>query len=274
MKIKESVITSRTNPLVCDIASLLKKKERDARGLFICDGRKLSFEYIKACGAPLHLFVCEKGKDESLAFISELEKEIGEELEITIVGESAFSKMTEQKAPDGILCVGEKERLPHVFCDVADAREMDGERVIMLSSLQDAGNVGTIIRTALALGYDRVILSSDCADIYSPKALRAAMGATFSINLTVCSDMAVSVYSLKDARRVLAGELREGAVSLDSLALSDSDVFIVGNEGHGISTDISSACTKSVYIPISERSESLNAAAAAVIFMWHQRNSK
>ena len=274
MKIKEPIITSRTNPLVCDIASLLKKKERDARGLFICDGRKLSFEYIRACGAPRHLFVCEKERDASLTYISELEKEIGAELEITLVGESAFSKMTEQKAPDGILCVGERERLPHAFCDTVSAHDIDGERVIMLSSLQDAGNVGTIIRTALALGYDRVILSSDCADIYGPKALRAAMGATFSIKLSVCSDIAGCVRNLKGVRRIFAGELREGAVSLDTFALSESDIFIVGNEGHGISTDISSVCTKSVYIPISERSESLNAAAAAIIFMWHQRNSK
>ncbi len=274
VKIKEPFITSRTNPLICEISSLLKKKERDESGRFLCDGKKLTFEYIKKCGVPAHIFVCEKGKDISLASISELEKSLGYELEITLVGESAFMKMTEQKAPDGIICVGEKSRLGHVLCDIVRAEDIEGERVFILSSLQDSGNVGTVLRSALAFGYDRVILSSDCADIYSPKTLRAAMGATFSLKISVCSDLESSVADICIGRRVFAGELRENSVSLESLNINDSDIFIVGNEGHGISVGISEKCTGSVYIPISEHSESLNASIAATVFMWHQRTMK
>ncbi len=271
MKIKEQIITSRTNPLVCDVAALLKKKERDKEGLFICDGKKLTFEYIRACGAPKHLFVCEKYKDTSLRALRELEESLGFELELTLVSDGAFLKMTEQKAPDGILCVGEKAKLPHSFCDTVGECDIAGERVIILSSLQDSGNVGTVLRAALAFGYDRVILSADCADIYSPKTLRAAMGATFSLKVSVCSDLVLSVRQLCSSRRVFAGELRCDAVSLDTLSLLGSDIFIVGNEGHGIDPEISRLCTESVYIPISEHSESLNAAVAATVFMWHQR---
>ncbi len=252
-------------------AALLKKKERDRTGLFICDGKKLSFEYIKACGAPRVLFVCEKDRDLSFSAIRELEHSLGTELEVTLVGESAFLKMTEQKSPDGILCVGEKSRLNHVCCTKLKAADIEGERVIILSSLQDSGNVGTVLRAALAFGYDRVIISSDTADIYSPKTLRAAMGATFNIKVSVVEELVASIESIKDRRRVFAGELREGAASLDSLEMKESDIFIIGNEGHGIASELSLACTKSVYIPISKKSESLNASVAASIFMWHQR---
>ncbi len=274
VKIKEQVIKSRTNPLVCETASLSRKKERDNSGRFLCDGKKLSFEYIKKCGSPVCLFVSEKYKDISLQALLELEKGLECELEVTVVGESAFVKMTEQKAPDGILLVGEKSKLSHSVCDRVSAGDIEGERVIMLSSLQDSGNVGTVLRSALAFGYDRVILSSDCADIYSAKTLRAAMGAAFSLKVSICRDLVGSVADIATHRRVYAGELRPNAVSLDTLHLSKDDIFIVGNEGHGIDKELSGVCTGSVYIPISQESESLNAAIAATVFMWHQRLSK
>lgn len=271
MRIKKEVITSRTNPLVLSVSALAKKRERDERGEFVCDGKKLTFEYIKSCGVPRHLFVCEKNSDELLEELSKLERSIDAEFEVILAGESAFMKMTEQKAPDGILCVGERDALHYekirAFCGDGAERE----RIIMLSSLQDSGNVGTVLRTALALGYDRVILSSDCADVLSAKTMRASMGAAFSIRVSVVDDMTATAELLIGAgRRVFAAELRENAVALGAVGVLPDDVFIIGNEGHGIDTRLSAVCSGSVYIPISQHSESLNAAVAASIFMWHQ----
>lgn len=271
MKIRKEVITSRTNPLVLSCASLSKKRERDERGEFLCDGKKLTFEYIKSCGVPRCLVVCEKMRDALIGQLSELESSLGIELEVTLAGESAFMKMTEQKAPDGIICIGDRSKLRYDRHACFDGALAGSERMIMLSSLQDSGNVGTVLRTALALGYDRVILSSDCADVLSAKTLRATMGAAFSIGVSVVDDLVMTAESLISAgRRVYAAELREKAVALDSVDVRPSDVFIIGNEGHGIDLQLSSKCTGSVYIPISEHSESLNAAVAASIFMWHQ----
>lgn len=274
MKIKKEVITSRANPLVLSVAALSKKRERDERGEFVCDGKKLVFEYIKHCGAPRHLFVCEKNQDVLIEQISELEKLFGEELEVTLAGESAFLKMTEQKAPDGIICVGERSRLRYERSNCFSGESAKDERIIMLASLQDSGNVGTVLRTALALGYDRVILSSDCADVLSAKTLRASMGAAFSMGVSVVDDLVLTTELLIGmGRRVFAAELRKNAVALDDIDVRDDDVFVIGNEGHGIDTRLSAMCNKSVYIPISENSESLNAAIAASIFMWHQCGS-
>lgn len=273
MKIKEQVITSRANPLVLAVAGLEKKRERDKRGLFCCDGKKLCFEYIKNCGAPLHLFVNEKNSGTLLPELEMAERVCGVELEVTLTGDGAFSKMTEQKAPDGIICVGEKEKLAHERVSEFEGN-FDGERIIMLDSLRDTGNVGTVIRTALAFGFDRVVLSSDCADIYSAKTLRASMGAIFCMKITVTDSLCDAVhYFTEHGRRVFAAELRDNAVSLDDTDIRESDIFIIGNEGHGIEDEVSALCRKSVYIPISERSESLNAAVAASVIMWHQRMS-
>ena len=177
MKIKEQVITSRANPLVLAVAGLEKKRERDKRGLFCCDGKKLCFEYIKNCGAPLHLFVNEKNSGTLLPELEMAERVCGVELEVTLTGDGAFSKMTEQKAPDGIICVGEKEKLAHERVLEFEGN-FDGERIIMLDSLRDTGNVGTVIRTALGavLGLRRYIQRKDTKSFYGSDILHENNG--------------------------------------------------------------------------------------------------
>ncbi len=273
MKVKKDVVTSRANPLVVAVSKLSEKKERDRSGTFVCDGSKLTFEYIKNCGSPLHVLVNEKCATRYLPELAALEDD-GTEIEVTLVSDTVFPKLTEQRAPDGIMCVGEKSRLGYRReKSVGDGFSRE-ERIIMLCSLQDNGNVGTVVRTALALGYDRVILSADCADIFAPKTLRASMGAVFCIKTNIVDDTAKSVEELRrSGRRVFAAELRADSVSLDGVELNAGDVFVIGNEGHGIPLDVSMACDESVFIPISPLSESLNAASAATILMWQQRTS-
>ena len=273
MKVKKDVVTSRANPLVVAVSKLSEKKERDRSGTFVCDGSKLTFEYIKNCGSPLHVLVNEKCATRYLPELAALEDD-GTEIEVTLVSDTVFPKLTEQRAPDGIMCVGEKSRLAYRReKSVGDGFSRE-ERIIMLCSLRDNGNVGTVVRTALALGYDRVILSADCADIFAPKTLRASMGAVFCIKTNIVDDTAKSVEELRrSGRRVFAAELRADSVSLDGVELNAGDVFVIGNEGHGIPLDVSMACDESVFIPISPLSESLNAASAATILMWQQRTS-
>ena len=271
MNVKKEIITSRTNPLVVSVAKLKDRAEREKTGMFCCDGSKLVLEYIKNCGAPRYIFV---DKDSAKRYLPELEalEDGTKELEVTLVSDSVFSKLTEQKAPEGIMCVGERNKLSYGKMSDALVSDVSDERILMLASLRDTGNVGTVIRTALALGYDRVVMSDDCADVLSPKTLRASMGAVFMMNITTSDDLAACVRSFTESgRRVFAGELRANSVSLEELQLKGSDIFIIGNEGHGIDSDVSHACSASVYIPISHLSESLNAASAATVFMWHQR---
>jgi TrmH family RNA methyltransferase len=142
---------------------------------------------------------------------------------------------------------------------------------MILCSVRDPGNLGSVIRSAVAFGVGSVILSSDCADLYNPKTVRGAMGSLFRVRCTVVDDLRSTVEQIKaSGRRVFAAELSEGAISVSDVGVLQDDVFIIGNEGHGIPREISEACSGSVYIPISSKTESLNASVAAAVFMWEQ----
>ena len=96
-------------------------------------------------------------------------------------------------------------------------------------------------------------------------------GSLYRVRITVVNDFSTFVESaIASGRRVFAAELSADAVSLDSIKCTATDVFVIGNEGHGISAEISSICSGSVYIPISKKTESLNASVAAAVFMWEQ----
>jgi TrmH family RNA methyltransferase len=139
----------------------------------------------------------------------------------------------------------------------------------MLYSVRDPGNLGAVIRSAVAFGIKHIILSSDCADIYNSRTVRAAMGSLFKIRITTVSDFASLVSAATaSGRRVFAAELTDNAVAVDKVGLAASDIFIIGNEGHGIDRSISALATGSVFIPICPETESLNASVAASVLMW------
>lgn len=142
-------------------------------------------------------------------------------------------------------------------------------RYILLSSMQDPGNIGTILRTAAAFGLDGVFLSSDCPDLYSPKVLRATMGGIFKIPLEVSDDLTEVIDRLQEAGiRVCAAALDGQAVPLQQAGLGNGCAVVIGNEGNGLPGHLIERCGQAVMIPMRPDSESLNAAMAAGIFLW------
>ena len=140
---------------------------------------------------------------------------------------------------------------------------------MLLESVRDPSNVGAIIRSAAALGVDRLILSEDCADIYHPKAVRASMGTVFNQKIDRVADLKEVIKGLRESgRRVYAAALDASAEILGSFEKRGGDCIVIGNEGHGLSEETVAACSKSVMIPMCDRAESFNAAVAASILMW------
>ena len=138
----------------------------------------------------------------------------------------------------------------------------------MADSLQDAGNVGTLIRTASALGFARLCFCGS-AELTNPRTLRAAMGALFRQRIDLCSDMAPYIASLRACgAHVYAAMPRRGAAMLGKTAFPQGTVFLVGNEGHGLPDSLVDACDGTVQIPMAPHSESLNAATAAALLLW------
>ena len=276
MLIFKDIISSRNNPTVKWAASLADKKGRESEKCFIAEGEKLTLEALRR-GLPVtHIFVNAE-KDERISnLLSEFEgDQRHESCRVIYLSESAFSKISTEKAPQGIISVIKYldffRNLDIIYKE--DFFISRGERALSLYSLRDPGNLGAVIRSAVAFGVQHIVLSADSADIYNPKTVRAAMGTMFGVKVSIVSDFASFVTVAKECgRRVYTAELRDGAKSIKEIGLTVDDIFIIGNEGHGIAEEISSICTGSVYIPIAEGAESLNASVAAAVFMWEQNN--
>ena len=271
------IISSRQNPIVKWAASLSDKKFRENERCFIAEGEKLCFEAAKS-GLPItHIFVSESKKNSltdkiAQAFCDKTYKDT----KVIFLSDSSFEKISTEKAPQGVIIVIKYldffRQLDIIYKE--DFFLSPNERALALCSLRDPGNLGAVIRSAVAFGINHIILSSDSADIYNPKTIRSAMGGLFKIKVTTVKDFGSFIKCATDVgRRVFAAELSESAVELKSVSLSESDIFVIGNEGHGIPSQISEECTDSVYIPISENTESLNAAVAASILIWEQSKS-
>lgn len=253
-------ITSRKNPLISRLSKLSSKKERDEQQLFRLDGIKLFSEAVKSNIKIEYIFATAK----MLELI-----DTGIDAKVFEVTDEVISKLTEEKAPQGIVAFARPfqtlpfpETLPSSF------------NALLLSSIQDPGNLGTIIRTAYAFGVDRLFITPDCADIYSPKVVRAAMGTLFRQKITVANDLDTAEKLKELGGSVYAAALRENAMVVGNFKLPQRVCFAVGNEGHGLSDALINLCAGAVIIPMTPDCESLNAAGAAGILSWEMRRSK
>ena len=269
-------ISSRSNPYVQKYAKLSDKKYRESEKLFLVEGAKLFSEAVSSRIDIETVLFCE-GKENKIA-LSAYETMKSDhkydDVSCFCLSETAFSKISTEKSPDGVICVAKHLDNLKIYnkIDKYDGDEYNSEKIMMLYSLRDPGNVGTIIRSAVAFGFDRIIASGDSADPYNARSIRASMGALFKIKIDFVSDFSSAVEALIErGRRVFCAELRENARSIDDIDISKSDCFVIGNEGHGIDVEISQKCTGSVYIPIAQDSESLNAAIAASVIAFTQR---
>ena len=274
MYFDSEVITSRNNQLVKWATALSDKKNRKESGYFMAEGVKLTKEAFEA-GLPVdYCIVSESKKSAAMEFLSPFKNDKKyEKCRVITVSESVFEKISTEKAPQGVISI-----IKHLDffreLDIIYKEEFflqPEEKAIFLFSVRDPSNLGAVIRSSVAFGTDHVILSSDCADIYNPKTVRSAMGSLFRVKVTSVKDVPSFIQSANEnERRVFAAELTDNAVSLSDVSLKGSDIIMIGNEGHGIAPEVSALCNGSIYIPISKKTESLNASVAAAIFMWEQ----
>lgn len=274
MIIKREVITSRNNSCVKWASSLSDKKAREEHCVFIAEGEKLSFEAMEAKLPITHVYILESKIEKLLPRVTKmLDFDVFSDTEVILVSDSVFEKISTEKAPQGIICVIKYLDFFRTM-DIIYKEDFflsPSERAIILSSVRDPGNLGSTIRSAVAFGVEHIILTADCADLYNPKTVRSAMGSLFRVKATVVADMKSLIDNLhSNGRRVFAAELSKDALPLGKISISPLDAVIIGNEGHGISPELSALCDSSVYIPISKKTESLNASVAAAIFMWEQ----
>ena len=271
MKIEETVICSRQNRTVVEVGKLTDRKNREETGLFRFDGVKL-FEEALFAGLKLPLvLLCETRANEILATAeAACGKSALERVEkVLILSEEVFLKLSEEKSPEGVICVAKYIDKLQKNATIYYSDEKSAEKILLLESVRDPSNLGAIVRSAAAFGVDRLILSSDSADIYHPKTIRASMGTLFTQRIDRSDDLVASLESLQKAgRRVFAAALSDKAEKLGSFETRAGDCVVIGNEGHGLSKEVLAACDGTIMIPMTKRAESLNAAVAASLFLW------
>ena len=270
MGIRLEYITSRQNALLVLTEKLQDRKHRRREGLFRFDGRKLFAEAL-AANVPLYaVLFAESAKEEMLPLLEN--GIVGEAPRAVVLPDDLFARISEEKSPEGVICVAKCLDKLHKIVTINkgnDAAELllPG-RTLVLESVRDPGNLGTIIRSAKAFGVRNLLLSADCADIYHPRTLRAAMGTLFTQHVLVTEDVVAAVRALASDRTVYAAALDESAARLGTVALGERDVAVIGNEGHGLSAELVAACTRTLYIPMEAGVESLNAGIAASVLLW------
>lgn len=248
-------ITSRANERVKNALKLSDKKYRTETGLFRFEGAKLLEEYLLADGKPKELYVREDVMEKYNDLVERVDSD-----GVFVVTNEVYEKLSEEKSPQGVLCIG------NVPKNIRKGSYEGGG--IVLESVRDCGNMGTILRSASAFGVERVYLSKDCADVCSQKTVRAAMGALFKTDIIICDDLAELFIKHKENGKIPYAAMPYGdAVEIDTIKLNSGDLVVIGNEGHGVSETVKNEC-RALTIPMCPNTESVNAAVAASVILW------
>lgn len=238
-------ITSRTNPRIQQARSLRESKYRKETGCHFIEGDKLVREALTS-GAALETIFVREGYAGSTDF----------PCETVLVTDSVMDALSTAGTPQSLCAVARTPLVP--------LPEAFGGLVLLLEDVQDPGNVGTLIRTADALGASAVILSPQCADPFSPKTLRASMGSVYHLPVYV-TDIPTALRALNDqGYTCLCGHLK-GSETLPPK--TEKMALLVGNEGNGV-TDASAALCYCYRLPMPGRAESLNAAVFGAIMLY------
>lgn len=241
-------VTSRKNSIIRRLRTLGRERsQRQLEGYFIGDGEKLLKEAI-ASGAEVETVLWA----ERPAFpLPDSVRQLTAPAELV----EYVSALSKSSGP--------------VFTVKIPERPMPErpDRVLVLETVQDPGNVGTVLRTANALGADAVLLTGACADLYSPKTVRATMGAIFRQPVLECTHGEMKALLEQWELPLYGAALMDTARDLREVSLSRAAVA-VGSEGRGLSSELLDLCDGQIIIPMRPDSESLNAAVAASVILW------
>lgn len=258
------IISSRQNNKVKNMVALCDSaRRRRESGLCVVHGVKLCIEAARLGLRLRELWMTSQmwtRQDAEMTGLTEAADEI------IGMSDSVCQKISPERAPQGMAAI---VTIP----PLADLETLAARRrLIALDGVQDPVNVGAVARSAVAFGYGGLLLSSDCADPFAPKTLRASMGAMFGIDIAVSNDLTFALAQLKEhGHTPISMNLEPGAKNIDAIARKlkeDRVTMVIGSEGQGIRPAVREVCDDAAFIPMTDGVESLNAAVAAGIAMW------
>lgn len=255
-------ILSRDNPRIKLYVRLRDKKSaRESEGLFVLEGARIISDALKENIPLKSAFYTASARERYPEAVEKLRICLGDDaLEIS---DDVSAKLGDTVAPQGIYAIASRlDKTPPLD------KIVYGGKYLVLNSLQDPGNVGTILRAADAVGISGVYLCNSC-DIYNPKLVRSTMGSLFRVPVTDQLSY-VEVISLMRSSGIpaYASVVDKDAKSLREFIFPKSCAVVIGNEGNGLSKEDAELCDDRITIKMSGTIESLNAASAATIFLW------
>lgn len=235
----DKMISSTSNEYIKQLTKLKDRKHRLETREFLVEGAHLVEEAISA------------GRCKSVLTIDETSEYI---VPTTVVSKEVMKKLSDVETPPGVIGI----------CSL-DMNSVVGNKVLLLDHLQDPGNLGTIIRSAIAFGFDTIVAEGS-VDLYNPKVVRSTQGGIFKINFI---EQSLSTFVKNNPTYEVIASIVDGKNSLgDSKSISEKIALIIGNEASGISPEVLRLSHTSVTIPM-KQTESLNAGVAASILMYH-----
>lgn len=257
---ESQIITSRRAAIIDLALSLREKSGRSEHDLCFAEGAVAADYALKIKSAIKGVLLSQ----EATPKCAELAKKFSSSsVPFYILTKECFEKISVLKNPEGLALLVEPAKLLSKPSELPK----DGP-VACLWQLQDPGNLGTIIRTADASGFDGILLSPDCADLFSPKVLRSTMGSVFRLGFSFPSSLPDALESLKNKGFSILSSQLDGDPFYDRTNVSPSFVLIIGNEGNGVSDAVKNTATHRLCLPMRGGAESLNAAVAAGIMMY------
>lgn len=244
------IITSLENKEIKKYAKLKQKKYRDLDKLFLVEGEHLVREAEKSN----HLLKVIVLSDEEYDFESKL-----------VVTEEIMKKLSTLETPPNIIGV----------CRMIEEKEELGNKVLVLDGIQDPGNMGTMIRSAVAFSTPSIILSTSSVDLYNPKVVRATQGMLFHTNI-IRRDLSFEISKLKEDGYSIYTTDVEGGEEIQNIKFQEGEkiALVMGNEGSGVSDSIQFLADKKVYIKMNPLVESLNVGVATSILLYEMENRK
>ena len=239
------IYSSTKNEFIKSIKKLQEKKYRDSTATFLVEGEHLVIEAIKNN--------CVK------YIITEENYEFKSNIRQIKVTNNVLKYISSLDNPQPIMAVCKKLK-----------NELLDDKILILDDIQDPGNLGTIIRSCVAFGFNTLVVSKNTVDTYNSKVIRASQGMIFSINIIV-ADLETFICDLKSKGYYVIGTDVESGKSVSNFKNFKKSAIIMGNEGNGLSKKIKQLCDECIYIPISDCCESLNVGVAASIIMYELR---
>lgn len=267
------MITSSGNQQIKRILQLNKKaKTRYEQRVFVVEGMKMCMEAPRERVEVMYVsesFLKEEARRKKIQGYS-----------YEVLTDSLFRTVSDTQTPQGILCLVKMPEycLEDLLGNASAGRNQEEGRknphLLILESIQDPGNLGTMIRTAEGAGATGILMDKTTVDIFHPKTIRATMGALYRMPFYIASDLPGAVLTLKERGISMYAAHLEGALSYHQPDYRQPVGFLIGNEGNGLSPEITGLADTRIRIPMEGKVESLNAAVAAALLMYEARRQR